>query len=591
MYFLNSKKQKNKGQVMIFAVVVFVSLAIASTIGIVNPAVRHIKAMENYKMTKQSYYLAESGIEDVIYRLKNGIQTNSQNVLEIDGESSVTTISDEIGGGKIISSVSNFSDYQRKIESSLVVGEGVSFNYALQSGNGGFFIDGGSVVDGNVYSNGNITGDGGSTITGSATAANSDPLGVETENVNPMPNPSEIIFGNTTANQDFAQSFVVGRTGPLNKISLYIKRTSSLPGNLSVKIVTDNNNSPSTNILDSATLSASLVSTSYGWVDAVFGNYVQLSSGVKYWFVLDGGNNSTKYYTLGANNTFADGSGKSGRYGSSWTDISLDSYFKVYMNGFASKITGDGYDYLNIGTKGGDSWAHTVNSTNTYGTIYCQTGSMNNGKVCNTERSDPPAQPLPISDSNINGWKDEALAGGIQNGDVSVGWSGATMGPVKIIGNLSISGGGTLTLTGTVWVTGNITVSGGGKVRLASSYGERSGVLISDGRVSISGNGQFSGSGTAGSFPLLITTNNCPYGASCGGNPALSINGGSGAVVLAAPYGVLSMSGGTSAKAMVAYKITITGGGEVRYDTGLVDMRFSSGPSGGFEIVNWAETE
>ena len=579
---------------MILTVVIFLVVSITGTLAIINPVLRHTQAIKNFSDSKKSYYLAEAGLEDVIYRIKNGITVAENNVLVIDGENVVTSISDDVSGNKIITSTSDRNDYIRKVESSLVIGEGVAFNFALQTGNGGFFIEGGSTIDGNVYSNGNIIGDGGSTITGSATAGNSPNLTANQTNNTPTTPPNQIIFGNNNASQDFAQSFVMSETGPLNKVSIFLKRTSSSPNNLTVKIVTNNNGVPGSTILDSTTLSAGLVSTSYGWVDVVFGEYIQLAEGVTYWLVLDGNSNSSRYYTIGANSSYSNGSAKIGRVGSSWNNTNpsgLDGYFEIYTNGLVSKIEGDGYDYLRIGTKGGDAWANTINSTNTFGTIYCQSGTMNNGKTCNTSRNDPPPQNFPVSESNINGWKNEAEAGGTYNGNVSVVWPGSSLGPLKINGNLNIAGDGTLNLTGTLWVTGTVTVTGGGKIKLDSSYGNRSGVLVADGRVNVSGNGQFSGSGQAGSYPMVVTTSVCPYDSSCSEGDALTITGGSGAVVLVAPYGNLKMNGGTSAKAMTAYKISIGGGGQINYEQGLADLNFSSGPTGGFNILSWKEIE
>ena len=51
----------------------------------------------------------------------------------------------------------------------LGTGDGVSFNYGIQSGVGGFVI-GNAVINGNVYSNGTIEGANGATVTGSAFA-------------------------------------------------------------------------------------------------------------------------------------------------------------------------------------------------------------------------------------------------------------------------------------------------------------------------------------------------------------------------------------------------------------------------------------
>ena len=159
------------------------------------------------------------------------------------------------------------------------------------------------------------------------------------------------------------------------------------------------------------------------------------------------------------------------------------------------------------------------------------------------------------------------------------------MGPAKINGNLSITGGAELTLTGTIWVTGNISLTGGAIIRLASSYGTNDGVIITDGYVSLSGNSEFYGSGEPGSYPFLVTTSSCPDDASCGGNNAISFGGGSGTVGLVAQNGTIHITGGSALKAVVAKTIEMSGGAELIYDSGLVNSHFSSGPGGSWEFV------
>jgi len=257
-----------------------------------------------------------------------------------------------------------------------------------------------------------------------------------------------------------------------------------------------------------------------------------------------------------------------------------------------SLIKGEsGPQHLEIGIEGGDAWAYEINNTDTHGEIYCQIGSGNTGKECDNSREDPPPREFPISDHQISVMKQEVEEGDVIQGDHSIGSSGDTLGLTKITGNLSIGSRGTLTLLDTVWVEGDITISGGGKVHIDESLGNESVVLISDGKVSISGGGEFRGSGEPGSYPVLISTSTCPDGDGCGGNEAIYISGGAGAVVLFAPNGLIRMQGGSAARSITGKGVRVSGGGEVEYDSGLADLNFKSGPSGGFQILSWNEVE
>ncbi len=469
----------------------------------------------------------------------------------------------------------------------------VSFRYGVQAGAGGFVLSGGSVINGSVYSNGNINATTGVRITGAAVAAN--PPAVAADQVNDSPTISSctsstcITFANAVATQDLAQSFKLSNAVPLNNIQMYIKKIGA-PSDISLKIVNDSAGSPGTEVLMSGTLSAAAVTTSFGWVSVTLPTTPVLSPSETYWIVLDGGSNASRYYVVGANTGgYANGTAKIGRYGTSWsatTPVGLDSYFKIYLGGGTSMIGGNSYTTgVYVGTTASDdAWAHTVMGATVTGIIYCQTGSYTN-KPCNTTRPDPTPQPMPLSDGNIQEWKDDAEAGGVQNGNFHVGYAGATLGPKKIVGNLLIDGGGTLTVSGTLWVTGTITVTGGGKVKLAESYGANDGALVSDGYVSVSGGGTFAGSGTTGSYPFLITTSACPTEAGCSGNNAVTMAGGAGTVAIVAQNGTVSIGGGSALKAVTGKQIIMNGGASLVYDSGLINTNFSSGPGGSWTFV------
>jgi hypothetical protein len=198
---------------------------------------------------------------------------------------------------------------------------------------------------------------------------------------------------------------------------------------------------------------------------------------------------------------------------------------------------------------------------------------------------------MPVSDAMVAEWKADALAGGTQTGNVTIGSSGGSLGPKKIVGNLTVNGGGTLTITGTIWVTGTITVSNGGKMKLINTYSYNSGVVLSDSYISLTGGGAFSGSGQVGSFPMLLSTSDCPVSSFCGSNPAIYVSNGAGTVVLYAQNGTVNVSGGSSVKEITGKTVSVTNGGNVIYDTGLASQSFSSGPSGGYHTASFSETQ
>ncbi|MFA5888667.1 MAG: choice-of-anchor R domain-containing protein [Candidatus Paceibacterota bacterium] len=592
----DKKNKYNKGAAMLIAVIFFLFTSMTIVFGIISPILKQATISKEVVFSKESYYLAEGALEDAVYRLKTGKTVSSGDTVVLNGYTATINVI-STSEGKTINAVSDRAGIIRKMQSSVTTGVGTAFNYGIQTGTGGFNLSGGSRVNGNVYSNGDIIATNGVTITGSAIAANSSALSSDQLNDTPTPPTNNIKFRDTSTTQDLAQSFQVTNQGPINKVSLYIKKTGS-PSDITVRMVTNSSGNPSTTNLftTQGTLSASLVSINYGWVDVVFPDNPELIPGTTYWLVLDNSTqSSTNYYTIGGNSSYTNGSAKLGKYAGTWNNtnpVGLDGYFRIYLGGLTSTIGGGTYvGAVVIGSGGvGDAYAHNVTGAQVAGNLYCQTGDDNN-KSCDTSRPDPSPTGYPISDSNIADWKSEASAGGTITGNYTVGWAGATVGPTKITGNLVVNGGGTLTLSGTIWVQGTITLSGGGKIKLAASYGTKSGVLLSDNIVSLAGGGNLSGSGQAGSYLMVLTTSNCPIDSSCGGVDALTLSGGAGAVILSAQRGTMTLNGGSGVKAATAYLIKASGGAIINYESGLADVNFSSGPSGGWSISSWEEVE
>ena len=170
--FISKNNNKNKGQVMLLSSVSFLIISIIILFAMVEPALRQLKIASQNKQTKESLYLAEAGIEDVLYRIKNSMNVGVSNILTIDGNSVITDVLTGVGGEKNIISTGDKDGYIRKIETDLILGQGFSFHYGLQAGTGGIEMSNNATINGNVYSNGDIYGSNGAEITGSAYVSN-----------------------------------------------------------------------------------------------------------------------------------------------------------------------------------------------------------------------------------------------------------------------------------------------------------------------------------------------------------------------------------------------------------------------------------
>jgi len=188
---------------------------------------------------------------------------------------------------------------------------------------------------------------------------------------------------------------------------------------------------------------------------------------------------------------------------------------------------------------------------------------------------------MPVSDANITDWQDAAVAGGTYTGNYTVSGTTNTLGPKKIVGDLSISNNGRLNLSGTVWVTGNVDISNNATLALSSSYGTGSGILVVDGTVNIGNNTYFYGSGTSGSYIMVLSTS--------ASASAITLSNNAGAVVLYAANGTVNVANNAGAAAINGYKISLGNNAVITYLTGLANPNFVNGPSGSWSITSWRE--
>lgn len=610
-----------EGQAALMMVLFFLLLSLALVTGFSAFALAELRSASILERSKESYAFAEGALEDAIYRILSGKNMPAEVIYEENGLIATTTVI-ETPKTREIKVTGTEMSVVRKVKTILNTDAGISFFYGAQAGEGGIAMEENSRIEGaggaagNIYSNGPVTGDQGATITGDVTVA----TGIAEDNQarSTVCNQDHIV-GQTSPQIDFTQSFQPSETKTLSKVTLYIKKAGS-PQNAIVRITANTNGSPAQNDIMNATLTESLVGSDYSWVEITFSNPVTLTSGVTYWIVLDAKKDANKYWVWCKDSNQGYGNGI-GKYSNDWdndpwTTIIGDLTFKTFF--------GTGVSSIDDVVVYGDARAHTITNSEICGDAYYQiidAGSisfLNNpsGNVCSLpltpgtafpNQSDPPVQNMPISEGNIQDWKNEAETGGSIQGNCGdsgspecvIGDNGTvTLGPKKINGNLVLTKKQTLVLSGTLYFTGSISIDSGSgaAIKCDPSYGEESCVLITDSWVHIKNNATFAGSGEEGSYILMLSAlNNCRGGnqqPQCTHhNGAIDLHNNAAGAIFYSGDSLINLHNGVHVTEVTAYALRLDNNAIITYESGLINALFSAGPSGGWTIDAWQEIE
>ncbi|MBU3901409.1 pilus assembly PilX N-terminal domain-containing protein [Patescibacteria group bacterium] len=559
-------------------VIMAVILIVVASLSLVTLIEQKISA--NIVHTAQAYYAAESGIEDSLYRLIKGHDYSATNNLTVGDGAAAITISD-VADQKYILAAGQKDNRFRKLRIKLNAGgpEGTAFYYGVQVGEGGLIMDNNSRVQGSVYSNGSIQGSQGATITADAWVANNALIA----NQQSQANDTDFVFGQASPVIDAGQSFTPSVAGNLIKVSLLLKKFGA-PTNKTVRLLTNNSGQPSKTLVSSGAYGSLITSqvsnTSYSWVDISLNAPASLQAGVKYWIVIDSSLNEDNYLFWGkdSTNNYGGGEGQSSPNWSAgspvWSSANGDLAFKAWF--------GQPNNFLDNVVVGANAHANTIRHSAITGNAYYQT--INDTTVGGTRypgSADPASESMPIPPTVIDNWKSEAEAGGVINGDYSLdGGAVATLGPKKIVGNLTVSNQGDLTISGTLFVTGNINIYNNAKVRLGSNFGEYSGVILTDGLVTVANGCVFYGAND-NTYILILSTKS---------GQAINIANNSDTAIFYAANGSADVNNNTILKELTAYQIHLNNGAEVIYESGLASILFSAGVSGGaWDITSWEE--
>lgn len=249
----------------------------------------------------------------------------------------------------------------------------------------------------------------------------------------------------------------------------------------------------------------------------------------------------------------------------------------------------------------GDGYANVIRNTTIDGDAYYQTISNTTvGGVSNPDSPDQATSSLPITDEQIDALESDAEAGGVTEcTEELVINSNATIGPQKYTCDVRFRNNPVITLEGSIWVEGNIKIENSATFVVGSSLaseGESVPIIadnpadiLSSGRIIISNSGFFDG-GSNGSYITLISQNESEERG--GTESAIEINNGAqGDVLVYAAHGRILLKNNVDLKEVTAYRVHLQNSAEVTYETGLVNVNFTSGPGASFNLDLWEEIE
>lgn len=577
---------KESGQILVLAIVVVGFVLLNSLVVIGGANIYSQNSFYNVQ-SAQAVSLAEAGVDKTLASLNLGGSYSGDTEVAVEGGSFSVSVTTPNAGTKIIEATgyvpSKTNPKSKKtIKITASKGVGYAFNYGVLVGEGGLDMLNNSIINGSVYSNSNITMKNNASIAGDVYIAGGTAPTADQQSIC-IDGCSDYIFGKNVAGNDIldvSQSFKPSINGNINKISIKLKKVGT-PSDIIVRLLGDDSGKPDkNNVLTTGTLTANLVTTEYNWVDVAFNSSVNLSEDTTYWIMLDTSSNSSNYwlwsadslrgYTRGAGMWSPDWSAKN----PGWNTTVYDLDFKTYMGGVVTSLQGAPGVVI-----GGNAHANTLKDLSISGSAYYQTKDNITAAHYYPGSPDPLPVNLPVSDGNIAAWKQQAQNAGIYTGDIDD--CRATLGPGKYVGNVTFINGCNVTVNDPVWITGNLYLSNNVILKLNPAYGATSGVIVVDGNISMSNNTNVHGSGTAGSYLMVLTT----YDSRINGQTAIAIDNSTNQGILYSGSGIANISNTSHLTELTAWKVKLDNGVVINYDSGLASPFFSSGPSGSFSLV------
>lgn len=495
---MNKIYQKQKGAALMIFLIFFLIGSSSLTFALARTIYSDLLTQKLLADSTQSYLAADSGVEDMAYRFVLSMNVDASETVSIGGADATTEfIFDSLSDKYDIVGVGIDNDAYRSSSMELFTGSGASFNFGVQTGNGGFDMDNNSWLQGNVFSNGSIVGGNNSEIRGDVISAG--PSGL-----------IDSVKATGTARAHTIQNTEIG--GDAYAYNL---------------------------IIGSANVTGAEI----------------------------GGNVEAYSVDLGA-------SGKS-------------------IGGNVIADTVDDGQIL------GDLTAVTILNGTTVGGGTTMVGSV-------TPPADQATTSMPITDADIDDIKQDIIDNGTviastspecTNAGMYSTSSNITLGFVKIDCDVEFVGTATITLDGPLWVSGDLTFRVSGlTIQADPAIGARTVPVIVDNeanrltssRITVANTVQFNGSGSPKSYILLISQNESAENS--GTEAAIDLtNSANGDILVYAGHGLVKIGNSIALKEVTAYQVDLGQGANVTYESGLVNLLFTSGPGGGFTIGSWGE--
>lgn len=607
---------KRRGLVLVMTLI-FLAAVAATSIVVYERTNSSTQTTSRRVNDQEAIRIAEAGIEKAVWCLNNPPNTTDcPNNPSYSGESNVafshgffTTTVTGSGNSRTIDSVATVAGSggtsTKHLQVRLITTTtDVAFQYGVQAGVGGIELGNNAFVAGNVYAGGDVIGTNGSYINGDAILTPSNPtLDV---NSNPSVSPlNTVAYGTGNSTKYLAQSFIPNITDRVFSFGLKMARHADPSLNVTLFIYSDSGNNPDSNLSGSGQqINVNFPTDASGWENGyttqVFSPDVNpvLQAGTKYWLVIQISQTNASNYWLVVRDTngstYANGTAKISGGTAGMSDVCVggcDIAMQVNIGGVPP--------LLKIPTVRGDAYSRTIENTTIDGKAYYQnligTVKANGGAVtcaendagpyCFDNSPDQPPASFPISDAEIAQMESQAALGGTTTcSPTCIIPDGASIGPRKYNGDVTLDNGAQVTLTGTVWVNGNLLIDNNSALILSDAYGSDSGTIIADytadqtlkGKIILQNNGNILGNSTPDTYVMAISMHRDQIFSAATVNVLNNLS----AAVIYSPYGIVEISNNAALKEVTAQKLILRENTSVTYESGLANVNFTTGPGG-----------
>lgn len=584
---------KQSGQVLILAIIV-AGLVLLNILLIIGGS-QLFSQNTNYTVeSTQALNIAEAGINKALATLnKTAGNYNGESEVDLGVGSYTVTITNKGASAKLITStgyIPNKTNPKVKKTISVVASNGVgtAFNYAIQIGEGGLKMDDGSMIKGSVYSNGNVKLDNDAKIIGDVWVAGGTSPTSDQETDCQGVNCIDFIFGKNVSGYDrlaVAQSFTPTVSQVINKVTLKLKKFGN-PPNVLVRILKDKDGRPDEDeVLTSGTLSAGLVTNSYNLVEVAFNQNANLYVDNIYWIMIETSLNNSNYWSFSAdqaqsyNRGIAKWSSKWNENSPDWYSPNLDFGFQTFMGGTITKVEGESDNHRTV--INGDVHANTLKNLTIQKGAYYQVVDNVIASSYYPGSIDPLPKSFPISDGNMSDWKNQAQDLGVYTGNINN--CPTTLVAGKYVGDVRFPQNCTVVIGQPIWITGKLDIQENVTLKLNPSFGVSSGVVIVDGFIELDKDGKALGSGTSGSYLILLSNFNSKNDNE--GRDAILVKRDGNTGVLYSGLGSVRLSKDNHITSITAWKVKASRDVIIEYDQGLAGTFFAFGPSGAFSVI------